>query len=172
MPVPEFMRRAQNGERWRKPKVRIALGVALVALLGLVGLQMALHFHDAIVALYPQTRPVMQALCDASGCTLQPWQRIDAVSVEASALNQAGPNNQYQLTVSLRNKSGVEVATPWVELSLTDAAGLVLARRTLAPADFKASKASIAPGTELPLQLLLSTGEQRVSGYTVEIFHP
>ncbi len=138
-----------------------------------MGLQLSLHFHDAIVALYPQARPALTALCEAGGCEIKPWRRIDAVSVEASALNQAGPNNQYQLTVSLRNKSGVEVATPWVELSLSDAAGAVVARRMLAPTDFgHSAKPAIAAGAELPLQVLLATGSQRVAGYTVEIFHP
>jgi hypothetical protein len=30
----------------------------------------------------------------------------------------------------------------------------------------------IEAGQELPLQALLSTGERRVSGYTVELFYP
>ena len=172
MPMPEFMRRAQNGERWRRPGVRAALGLCMVLLLGLLGLQVARHFHDAIVALYPQSRPALQALCEASGCELRPWRRIDALSVVNSALNQAGSGNQYQLAVSLYNKTGIEVATPWIELNLTDAAGTVVTRRMLAPSDFKMAKPTLAPGAELPLQLLLSTGAQPVSGYSVEIFHP
>lgn len=172
LPVPEFMRRAQQNERWRKPQVRIALGAAAALLAGGLALQFALHFHDAIVAVQPATRPAMQALCEIGGCELKPWRRIDVVGVEASALNTAGPNNQYQLSLSLRNKSGLEVAVPWVELSLTDASGSTVARRTLSPLDFKGGKTSMAPGAELPLQVLLSTGDQRVSGYSVEIFHP
>ncbi|MDY0743262.1 zinc-ribbon and DUF3426 domain-containing protein [Paucibacter sp. R3-3] len=171
-PMPEFMRRAQQAERWRRPQVRIALGAAAALLVAGLGLQFALQFHDAIVAVQPATRPAMQALCELGGCELKPWRRIDVVGVEASALNTAGPNNQYQLSLSLRNKSGLEVATPWVELSLTDASGSTVARRTLAPSDFKGGKASLTPGAEMPLQVLLSTGEQRVSGYSVEIFHP
>ena len=171
-PMPEFMRRAQMNERWRRPRVRFALAAVAVLLGAVLAFQLALQFHNAIVAVYPQSRPAIQALCELSGCDLQPWRRIDVVGVEASALNQAGPNNQYQLTVNLRNKSGLEVATPWVELSLTDASGAVVSRRMLAPTDFKAGKASMPPGAEMPLQVLLSTGKQRVSGYTVEIFHP
>lgn len=172
MPMPEFMRRAQNGERWRRPGVRAALAAGLLVSLTALSLQVALKFHDAIVALYPDSRPMMAGLCEMSGCQIKPWRRIDAVSVEASALNQAGPNNQYQLSVSLRNKSGVEVATPWIELSLNDAAGTLVSRRMLSPADFPTSKPSLPPGGELPLQALISTGAQRVAGYTVEIFHP
>jgi len=64
---------------------------------------------------------------------------------------------------------------PWIELNLSDAAGVVVLRRMLAPSDFNSDKplqASLAPGAELPLHLLLSSGEQRISGYSIEIFHP
>jgi predicted Zn finger-like uncharacterized protein len=170
--VPEFMRRAQMSERWRQPRVRIALGVCSALLAAVLAYQFTLQFHNAIVAVYPASQPTMQAFCEFSSCELQPWRRIDVIGVDASALNQAGPNNQYQLTVNLRNKSGLEVATPWVELSLTDAAGAVVARRMLGPTEFKGGKASMPPNAELPLQVLLSTGDQRVSGYSIEIVHP
>jgi predicted Zn finger-like uncharacterized protein len=172
MPLPEFMRRAQNGERWRKPGVRLALGLGAVLLLALLGVQTTHHFRDAILALQPQSRPMLQALCELSGCELRPWRRIHGLSVLTSALSQAGVGNQYQLTVNLYNETGVELATPWIELNLTDAAGVVVTRRMLAPEDFKSAKSTISAGAEMPLQVLLATDSQPVSGYSIEIFHP
>lgn len=169
---PSFMRRTNNAQRWHQPGVRFALGSTAVLLLALLGMQVTYQFHDAIAALYPPARASLQALCQASGCELRPWQRIDAVSVENSALSQAGAGNQYQLAVTLHNKSGLEVATPWIELNLTDTAGVLVMRRVLAPTDFKTGKPSLAAGADLPLQLALTTGQQKVSGYSVEIFHP
>ena len=65
------------------------------------------------------------------------------------------------------------LALPSVDLSLTDASGLLVARRALAPQDFRvAANSLLAPGGETALQLLLSAGNPRVSGYTVEIFYP
>lgn len=171
-PLPSFMRQAERAQRWRRPGVRVALGACALALLALLGLQTAYHFRDAIAANYPEARPGLQALCELSACELHPWRNINALSVVSSALNPAGPGHQYQLTVSLHNKSKLEVATPWIELNLTDAAGTVVMRRMLAPTDFKNAKPAMAGGAELPLQLLLSTGEQGVAGYSVEIFHP
>ncbi|MDN3921053.1 zinc-ribbon and DUF3426 domain-containing protein [Roseateles violae] len=170
-PMPDFMRPARKRAG---PVERIALGLLSLLLLLLLGGQIALHFHDALAALYPPARPALQAVCKLAGCELRPWRRIEALSVENSALNQAGAGNQFQLTVSLRNKSAVEVALPWVELNLTDAAGAVVLRRMLAPSDFanSAGSISLAGGAERSLQLLLSSGNQRVSGYSVEIFHP
>jgi predicted Zn finger-like uncharacterized protein len=176
-PVPSFMRRAEMQARWRRPGVRLALGACSLLLVVLLGAQAALHFRDALSAVYPSAKPLLASLCEMQGCEIKPWRRIDVLSVENTALSQAGGGNQYQLTVALRNKSGVAVALPWVDLSLTDTAGAVVARRTLSPADFRTDKGSalgdaIAAGADVPMQVLLSTGPLRVSGYSVEIFHP
>jgi hypothetical protein len=42
----------------------------------------------------------------------------------------------------------------------------------LKPADFDTKADRISGHAELTLQLMFSTGTQRVSGYTIEIFHP
>ena len=61
---------------------------------------------------------------------------------------------------------------PSIELSLTDAAGQLVARRVLQPADFRAASTVLAPGADTALQLTLTAGPAAVTGYTVEIFHP
>jgi len=179
-PVPSFMRRAERMERWRRPGVRVALGAGSLLLLLLLAGQVALHFRDALAAAYPPAKPALQSLCELAGCEIKPWRHIDGLSVENTALSQAGstPNaNQFQLTVALRNKSGVTLALPWIDLSLTDGAGAVVARRTLSPSDFRTDKGAsvgnaIAAGADVPMQVLISTGPLRVAGYSVEIFHP
>ena len=178
--LPSFMRTRTATSAWHRAPARAALSIGIALMLALLGLQLALHFHDAVAAIYPQSRPSLQALCRAAGCNVSAWRRIDAVSVENSALTQAGrasAANQYKLTVGLHNKSGVEVATPAVELNLLDGAGNVVLRRVLMPSDFRAAKATAPPhalaaGAELPLQALITTGMQAVSGYSVEIFYP
>ena len=175
--VPSFMRHGQDRERsGRRRRLRAALIAGAGALGVLLGLQAALHWRDAIAAAYPPARGALEALCGLGHCRIEPWRRIDVLSVENSALAQAGTGNQYQLTVSLHNKAGYEVALPWIDLSLTDPSGVVIARRALAPKDFRlgldGKPASIAAGAEQSLQVVLNTGDQRVSGYTVEIFNP
>ena len=67
-----------------------------------------------------------------------------------------------------------------MELSLTDAGGAVLARRALAPSDFRGADglgrvpadAPLAAGADSQWQLRLATPGLRVSGYTVELFYP
>jgi len=208
--LPEFLRKPPAGIFWQSKRVRLVGGFACGLLIAGLGVQLLQHFHDAIATAVPASRPAMQAFCQLSGCQIKPWQRIEHMVVESTALSQLSPGsngNHYQLAISLRNKSTYELATPWVELSLTDSTGALVGRRMLSPAEFSLSPAaaaasgaglaavvptasapsaagaatqasaankhdSIAAGSELPLQVLLSTGEQRVSGYSVEIFYP
>ena len=173
-PPPDvtFLRQADGAARWRRPHMRLVLGFATLLLSLLLALQLGLHFRDALQALYPPATPALQALCRLAGCELQPWRRIDALAVESSSLTQAGSGNNYKLTLLLRNKAAYPLALPWVDLHLSDAGGGEVARRMLGPGDFNLSKTAIAGGSEENLQLVFSTGKLKVSGYTVEIFHP
>lgn len=170
--TPEFVRRAQAQQRWQRPGVRVALGLACVLLLALLSAQFAWQFRDALAAQYPAAAPSLRAACETLGCQIQPWRHIEAISVEQTALSQAGSGNNYKLSLTLRNKSSHELALPWVDLSLTDASGQLVARRMLSPADFNLKTDRLGANAEQPLQLVFGSGTQRVTGYTVEIFHP
>ena len=61
--------------------------------------------------------------------------------------------------------------TPAIDLTLTDGAGRLVARRALAPAELRAAP-TIAAGADLQLQTALDVRGVRVAGYTVEIFYP
>ncbi len=170
--VPEFMRRAQATARWQRPGVRIALGLTALLLLLALALQAALHFRDAVAALYPPATPALNALCSLSGCSVEPWRRADVLAIDSTSLTPLGSRNAYRLALSLRNKSGVEVAMPWIELSVTDANGALLARRVLPPTALSPALTRLAADSEQALQLSFSGGAQRVSGYSLLAFHP
>ena len=167
-----FLRQASSTARWQQPRMRIALGLSALLLVVTLLLQLGLQFRNAIAALYPPSTPLLQSLCGVAGCELQPWRRIDALAVENSGLTQAGSGNSYKLALQLRNKAAYALALPWVDLSLTDASGAVVARRMLKPTDFNLSQLSMKGDSEQQLQLVFSTGRHRVSGYSVEIFYP
>jgi predicted Zn finger-like uncharacterized protein len=171
-PQVSFLRQAAAAQRWRRPPVRVALALSALLLLLMLALQLGLQLRSAMAALYPPSAALLQSLCGLAGCELQPWRRIDALAVESSSLTQAGSGNHYQLTVLLNNKADYTLALPWVDLSLTDASGALVTRRMLKPTDFNLSKTSMAGKSEQLLQLVFSTGKHKVSGYSVEIFHP
>ncbi|WP_271008460.1 DUF3426 domain-containing protein [Paucibacter sp. B51] len=170
--LPTFMRPARQATIWNRLWVRVSLGLLCGLALAALGLQATWQFRDALVARYPQLRADLQAFCAVAHCEIKPWQRLDSFSVDASALSQAGSGHHYKLALTLRNKSEYELALPWVELSLTDANGQLIARRALAPKDFNLSQDALAAATELPVQALLTTGDKAVSGYSVELFYP
>lgn len=170
--LPEFMRRARAGERWQQPAVRRSLMAASVVLCIALLAQMTLHFRDAVAALFPALRPAVVALCSVAACKVEPWKRADVLLIETTSLTQMGQRNAYKLGLSLRNTSAVEVAMPWVELSLTDASGALLARRVFPPTALMPAVDRLGAEAEKAFSLPLSTGTHRVTGYTVDVFQP
>jgi len=169
---PEFLRRAEQRARWDRPAVAVAMATACGVLLLVLAGQVAHHFRDLIAATYPQTRPALLALCEVSGCRIEPLRRIEDIVIESSALTGAPSGNAIRLSVVLRNRGALPLALPAIELSLTDPGGQLLARRALLPADFAMAGATLAASAETPLQLVLAVDGRRPSGYTVEPFYP
>lgn len=170
--APEFVRAAERQERWRGSRARSLLAVAtLLLLLGLIG-QFGHHQRDRLAAQWPSTRPALDAWCAAVGCTIGAPRRIGDLVVESTSLTRASVPDAFRLAVVVRNRSELPLAMPWIDLSLTDAAGQLVARRALAPQDFRVASTTLGAGTELGLQAVLAVGTGRVTGYTVEIFYP
>jgi hypothetical protein len=165
------VRQAERAARWRRPGVRVALGTAsFLAALALAA-QVVHAFRDRIAAASPAVRPWLQQACALAGCRVGDYRRIDALSVDGSALVRVDGAPVYRLSVTLRNRSDVEVAAPAFDLAVTDAQGRPIARRVLTMADLELPLRTLKPGTELPIQVPLGI-QGAVSGYTVEIFYP
>lgn len=170
--TPEFIRHAQRRARWDRPTARGALAVATLLLLSALTLQIGHHFRDTIAMRWPSVKPALAMWCATQGCAIQPPKRIEDIAVESSALTRAAGLDAFNLAVTLRNRSAMTLALPSIDLSLTNASGQVVARRMLAPSEWRVAAPTIQAGAELPLLLLLTAESARVSGYTVEIFYP
>lgn len=172
---PSFVRRAERAERWRRPRVRAALAAA--ALLGVLGLagQIAYEYRDLVAARFPQARPALEQGCALLGCRIEAARAIDALAVESSGLVRVEKSSVYRLSVALRNRAGVEVALPALDLALTDMQGRRIARKVLLAADLGAASATLGAGRELTLQATLQAAlpdTEPVAGYTIELFYP
>lgn len=170
--APEFVQRARRQARWQSPGMRALQAVAAAVLLALLGLQAVHHDRDAIAARWPAVAPALAAWCAAWSCTLDAPRHIEDVAVESTALTRANAPDAFKLAVVLRNRGATAVALPAIDLSLTDTNGQLVARRVLAPRDFRVVSAPLKPGAESALQLMLTAGGARVAGYTVEVFYP
>ncbi len=171
--APAFMRDADRQARWDSPAMRAALlGSSLILLLMLL-MQIVYHRRDSIAAHSPASAAWLQRACERWNCRIEPLRRVNELSIESSALSKvAGQPQAVRLTMTLRNRGPIDLALPAVELSLTDAEGQLIARRALLPADFKIEPPIVPGSAALPLQLVLSTRERQVAGYTVELFYP
>lgn len=170
-PAPQFVRTAEREAFWRRPPLRVALllGTGLLGLL--LAAQLALANRDLLAAHLPASRPALTTLCQLTGCRIEPLRRIERLSVDSSGLARVEGAALYRLSVVLHNRAETPLLAPALDLSLTDAAGKLVARRVLQAADLGLPP-TLEAGQELPLQALLSTGDKRVTGYTVELFYP
>jgi predicted Zn finger-like uncharacterized protein len=171
--VPGFVQKAAAEERWRQPGVRAALALVVLLQAALLAGQMTYQWRDHVAARWPQARPWVTALCGQLGCQVLPPQAIHALVVESTTLSRfEGVPDGYRLTVVLRNQALYEVRQPYLDLSLTDGDGLVVARRALAPSEFRGQRGVLPPQAETTLQLPLVIEGHRVAGYTVAAFYP
>ncbi|MEO5733698.1 MAG: zinc-ribbon and DUF3426 domain-containing protein [Rubrivivax sp.] len=170
--TPSFVRRADRAEQWRRPGVRLALAAVVMLSLLALAAQVTYVYRDLVAARFPVTRPALQQMCTVFGCSIGPARMIDALTVEASGLLRVAQTDGYRLSLTLRNRSGIALALPAVDLSLTDSQGKLLARRVLRPAELGATQAELGAGRELQLRATLQTATDPVAGYTIELFYP
>ncbi len=170
--TPSFLRRAERTARWQHPAMRSGLWAG-VLLLGLaLLLQMALLWRDSLAAHLPRSAPVLQALCRLAGCSVLPLRRIQQLSVTSSGLNRLDGSSLYRLQLVLHNRADTAVMVPALDLTLTDPQGQLVARRVLPMAELGVAQTALQAGQDLPIKVLMSTGEHRVEGYTLEVFYP
>ena len=170
--MPSFLRQAERGRLLRHPAARVAAIAGVVLLALAVPLQMALLWRDTLAARLPGSTPALQALCRLAGCSVQPLRRIHQLAVASSGLNRVDGAPLYRLQLVLHNRADTPVMAPAVDLTLTDPQGQLLVRRVLAAAELGLTRPALQAGQELPISLLLSTGEHRVAGYTLDLFYP
>jgi predicted Zn finger-like uncharacterized protein len=170
---PDFLRRAQRAAMWRRPGVRAALAAGCLVMAAALALQWVVHQRDVLAAHRPDWAPTLAALCEPLGCKVETLRDIAAIVVDSSGLEATELASQFRFSAALRNQSAVTVATPSLDLSLTDASGQVVLRKTLMPSDFGASAPiALTAGADVLLNAVLDVGPLRVAGYTVLAYYP
>ncbi len=166
---------APGASSGRVRRVLIAVGCLLTLLL--LVLQVMRHERDTLAAREPRLRPVLQALCEWSGCEISALRQIGSVTIDGASFSREKEGDGYRLVFTLRNGARVPLAMPSVEITLLDTQERALVRRVLSPAQFGAP-AVLSPSAErsasLPLQLAGSQAEglASVAGYRLIAFYP
>ena len=171
---PSFVAAARRRAFWASRPVRALLW--LVALLGVLALagQWVVGQRDWLAARLPQSAPALRALCAPLGCQIRPYRQLDAIVIDASAFNRvAGP--EFRFSVSLRNSADWPVASPALELILTDRDNQPLVRRVLTAAELGAPPA-LAPRGDFSASQGVTVGAPvdaaAVAGYRLTAFYP
>ena len=176
---PSFVASADRAAKWRRPQVR--LGLLLVGLLALLGLvaQVSHEYRSLLAAAWPKSRPWLEQACVPLNCKVEAARAIENLAVESSGLVRVEKSSLYRLQVALRNRAGIDLAVPALDVTLTDSQGRLIARKVLRATELGVAQATIAAGRELNLQATLqaaATGAaesvQPIAGYTIELFYP
>ena len=177
-----FVRNALRQAFWRKPLVRVSLGLLCILLAALLLLQLVIQQRDTVAALEPRLKPPLQTLCAYLQCEIGPVHRIESVVIDSSSFNKIN-SGSYKLGFSLKNTGTTPVAMPSLEVTLTDTQDQALVRRVLTPAQFGAAGNPLVAGSDFAglvvIQVLgldgagaLTSGAGRVAGYRVLAFYP
>ena len=169
---PSFLRRAEAAARWSHPATRMTLGLLAIVLTTVLAAQGALLWRDEIALRWPVMRPALEAACAAAQCRIEAPRRLQWLDVPSSELLSEPDGATYRLEVAIRNRGSIEALAPAIELTLTDSAGQLLARRVLTLAELGHPARAIEPGQELLVRAELVTGSAAAAGYNIALFYP
>lgn len=162
-PEVSFVRDARRKAFWKRPLVRLLLGLLSLVLLTALLLQWVLQQKDNLAAMDPRLAPVLQTLCDSLDCEIRPPRHIESVVIDSSNFSKTGPD-VYRLSFVLKNTSAARLETPSVEITLTDVQEQALVRRVLTPQQFGAAALSLAAHAELAGVVTLKVSGELVPG--------
>jgi hypothetical protein len=152
---------------------RWAWGLACLGLALLLASQVALNQRDLWAAQWPPLRPVLSGLCRLLACRIAAPELIESVNVVSSGFDQQ-EGGEFVFSLHLQHDKPHEVATPAVELTLTDAQERAVIRKVLIPDHLGLNHTlPTGPGVTTEIRLTLDPELQsHVHGFRVELFYP
>lgn len=135
--------------------------------------QMVLFHRHVLAAEEPDLIPVLELLCAPVGCEVAWPLEPDSVQIENSSFNE-NPEGGYTLQLRMRNTQHHPVATPYLELNLTDLQDQVVVRRIFSTQDMGlaghiAARRDVRVNLHFELDPKVS---EHVSGFRALIFYP
>ena len=172
-----FMHSARKASRWHRPLVRATLLVAGLLLMTGLALQVLVQERDRIAALEPGVKPWLENMCLLLDCQVRPLRQIESVVIDSSAFSKT-KGDVYRLSLTLKNTAPIDLATPAIELALTDTMDRALIRRVFRPEELGLRSGVIAAASEAQTTLELTIkgngngNGERIAGYRLLAFYP
>jgi len=149
-------------------------GLGNVLLLSLLCGQFLFFYHDDL-AKKPAWRPVVAEFCRYAGCELRPLQDIAKMDLLQTTI---APHPKYEHALRIRttlvNRAPFPQDYPWMEISLTNNAGNVIARRTFTPAQYleTPAKGMLVPNVVAETLLDVTNPDRKAVGYEIRLVTP
>jgi predicted Zn finger-like uncharacterized protein len=172
----------QSDEEDTPPAVvgRILWALGIFTALGLLILQLLFVYRNDIALALPSARPVLKSVCEKIGCEVGYSCRLERISIEAGLVAvpgaaQDGQTSNLNLRMTMRNRYDQPQLWPNLTISLSDASGTVVVRKSVAPYQYLPSTLldqPFAAGQEVNLVLPLSVTGFQITGFEINKFFP
>ena len=145
--------------------------LATLLLLLTLAWQAAYHFRGELVLRLPAAGAVFSTL----GVPVPLPRQEHLVTIETSDLQSDQARGLFVLNATLKNRAAFAQAWPDLELTLTDSADQVVARRVIAARDFLSAgtpRNAFPANGETAVRLWLDAKDTGAAGYRLYIFYP
>ena len=156
----------QTGLGWFWPSISVLLALSILW-------QAVLWNRHWLVAEEPALRRTLEALCFPIACKVEWPQEPNSVLIENSSFSE-NPEGGFNLQMRFKNIQRHPVATPWLEVTLTDMQDQVVVRRVLSVEDLDLQD-HIAALRDQRVQFSFEVDpslRERIAGYRALIFYP
>ncbi len=150
----------------------------LVWLIGIVALSVVLvgqivYFYPTELARYPQLAPLVTRACASLGCEVQAKQDVGLIELLRTTV-APHPKQEQALRVraALVNRADFPQPFPLMEITLTNSAGEVVARRTFSPTEYLKSADvgdNMIPNVVVDSLLDISNPDPNPGGYEIRL---
>lgn len=175
--TPDFLSEDEGAAVFMRVLWSVASVVAVLALIA----QALYIYRNDIATRLPILQPVLTSVCAKIGCDISLSRHLERISIDASSLQQSGTvvaegqPAELSLRLTMRNRYDKNQPWPHLSLSLKDASGTTVARKTIAPHQYLPSSLidqPFAAGQEVSLLLPLTVNGLQINGFQLDKFFP
>ncbi len=156
--------------RWRVAPLVWLIGAVVLSVV-LVG--QIVYFYPTELARYPQLVPLVTRVCASLGCELQAKQDVGLIELLRTTVAPHPKRQQaLRVRVALVNRADFPQPFPLMEITLTNSAGAVVARRTFSPTEYLKSAdvgENMTPNVVIDSLLDVSNPDPNPGGYEIRL---
>ena len=150
----------------------LAVVVTLLAAAVLLG-QVLVFQRDKLVAMNRSVSPLFNSVCQILGCQVDWPKEPDKVAIDNTNFKQLG-DDQFSFTLSVKNQAAYFLATPALELTLTNDEEGVVVRKVWLAQEIDLPEA-LKPMRTQTVEMVFSVQEPlagKISGFRALLFYP